>query len=127
MEENQTPETVKQDVIDRKAALLERIFDKLFSAVKENVFATLLVLAIIVIFWQQSTINDITALRLAEKDKSKEEMINEVRRNVERELAKQLVPIQAQTDSNSRKLDTSLINLNGTVETVKQYIIKKTK
>lgn len=123
MEENQTPETVKQDVIDRKAALLERIFDKLFSAVKENVFATLLVLAIIVIFWQQSTINDITALRLAEKDKSKEEMINEVRRTVER----QLVPIQAQTDSNSRKLDTSLINLNGTVETVKQYIIKKTK
>lgn len=121
MEEIKTPQECKQDMIDRKGAWLERMFDRLFAAILKNPFAALLVLAVAGLFYQQGVINHINELRLSDKDKSNQEMVNEVRRTVDHQMA----PIQAQTDSNSRKIDTSLINLNGTVESVKQYIKKK--
>lgn len=122
MEENIIPE--KQDMVDRKAAWIERMFDRLFTAMQKNMTATVLILSLGLNFYQYTLKNEVDALRLAEYARSKEEMILEVRRSVERELPKQLAPYQAQQDSNSKKLDTSLINLNGTVESVKQYFNK---
>ncbi|MBB2148779.1 hypothetical protein [Pedobacter gandavensis] len=122
MEGNIIPE--KQDMVDRKAAWIERMFDRLFTAMQKNMTATVLILSLGLNFYQYTLKNEVDALRLAEYAKSKEEMILEVRRSVQRELPKQLAPYQAQQDSNSKKLDTSLINLNGTVESVKQYFNK---
>ncbi len=96
MEEQNIPETgVKQDVIDRKAAWLERMFDRLFEAILRNPFAALLVLAVAGLFYQQGIINDVNALRLADKDKSNQDMINEVRRSVKAEIPKQMAPLQS--------------------------------
>lgn len=122
MEENIIPE--KQDMIDRKGAWIERMFDRLFTAMQRNMTATVLILSLGLNFYQYTLKNEVDALRLAEYARSKEEMILEVRRSVQRELPKQLAPYQAQQDSTSKAVDTSLLNLNQTVESVKQYFNK---
>lgn len=127
MEENQVPEEGKQDMVDRKAAWLERMFDRLFAAVQQNVFATLLVLAVGVIFWQQATINRLNELRIADITSLNEKINVAVERSVERKLPEKLAPYEAKQDSISKNVDTSLYNLNGTVESVKQYIKKKAR
>lgn len=128
MEEPNIPDAgAKQDVIDRKAAWIERMFTMLFAAIQKNLLGTILILSLFLNFYQYNLKNDLDAQRLADAAQSKEEMINEVRRSVRQELPRQIAPIQAQQDSMNKKVDTSLINLNGTVESVKQYIIKKTR
>lgn len=114
-------------MLDRKMSWLERMFDRLFSAIQKDMKGTLLILSIGMNFY-------ITNLYIKLNASSKEEMINEVRRSVQRELPKSLAPIQAKQDSISKNIDsmnknvdTSLINLNGTVETVKQYFNKNKK
>lgn len=77
--------------------------------------------------WQFSINNHINELRLSDKDKSNADIVAEVRRTVDRELPKKLAPYEARQDSISKNVDTSLYNLNGTVESVKQYIKKKTR
>jgi diacylglycerol kinase len=126
MADEQTPGE-KQDVIDRKAAWIERAFDKLFAAVQQNVFATLLVLAVGVIFWQQGTINKLNELRIADITTLNEKINAAVEKRVDDKLTEKLAPYEAKQDSISKNVDTSLYNLNGTVETVKQYIKKKTR
>lgn len=127
MEENQVPEEGKQDMVDRKAAWIERAFDKLFAAVQQNVFATLLVLALIVIFWQQSAINELNKLRIADITSLNEKINAAVEKSVDKKLPEHLAPYEAKQDSISNNVDTSLNNLNGTVETVKRYFNKKNK
>lgn len=122
MEENIIPE--KQDMLDRKGAWIERMFDRLFSAVQKNPFATLLILSIGLNFWQYNINNEMNRLRIQDITMLNEKINVAVAAGVQRELPKQLAPYQAQQDSNSKKLDTSLINLNGTVESVKQYFNK---
>lgn len=118
MEEIQVAE--KQDMLDRKAAWIERMFERLFSAIQKDVKGTLLVLSVGLNFY-------IVNLYVNLQQTTKQEMIAEVRRSVRAEIPKQMAPIQAQQDSIIKNVDTSLLNLNGTVESVKQYIIKKTK
>ena len=118
MEENEI--TPKQDLVDRKAAWIERMFDRLFIAVQKNPFATLLILSIGLNFWQYNINNEMNRLRIQDITLLNEKINVAVAAGVQRELPKQLAPYQAQQDSNSKKLDTSLTNLNGTVETVKQ-------
>lgn len=122
MEENIIPE--KQDMLDRKGAWIERMFDRLFTAVQKNPFATLLILSIGLNFWQYNINNEMNRLRIQDITLLNEKINVAVAAGVQRELPKQLAPYQAQQDSNSKKLDTSLINLNGTVESVKQYFNK---
>lgn len=114
----------KQDMVDRKAAWLERMFDRLFSAIQKDVKGTLLILSVAFNFYLANLYIDLNK-------SSKDEMINEVRKTAQIEVSKQLAPIQAQQqaaqDSNSSKLDTSLINLNETVKSVKQYFNQKSK
>lgn len=124
MEENETPE-VKQDMVDRKAAWVERAFDKLFAAVQQNVFATLLVLAVGVIFWQQGTINRLNELRIADITTLNEKINAAVEKGVERKLSEKMAPYVAQQDSTRKNVDTSLYNLNGTLESVKKYLKAK--
>lgn len=111
----------KQDMIDRKAAWLERMFDRLFIAVQQNPFATMLLLSVGLNFWQYNVINEMNRLRIQDITMLNEKINIAVAKGVERELPKQLAPYKEQQDSNSKRLDTSLINLNGTVESVKQY------
>lgn len=111
----------KQDMIDRKAAWLERMFDRLFIAVQQNPFATMLILSVGLNFWQYNVINEMNRLRIQDITMLNEKINIAVAKGVERELPKQLAPYKEQQDSNSKRLDTSLINLNGTVESVKQY------
>ena len=115
----------KEDVIDRKGAWIERMFDRLFLAIKENPFATLLVLSVGLNFMLISMNSDLQQARLDDEKKSNQEMIDEVRRSVQRETTKQIAPIKAQQDSIVKNVDTSLININGTVESVKKYFNKK--
>ncbi|WP_342328600.1 hypothetical protein [Pedobacter sp. FW305-3-2-15-E-R2A2] len=116
--------TTKQDMIDRKAAWLERMFDRLFIAVQQNPFATMLLLSVGLNFWQYNVINEMNRLRIQDITMLNEKINIAVAKGVERELPKQLAPYKEQQDSNSKRLDTSLINLNGTVESVKQYFNK---
>lgn len=127
MEENQPPDEGTQDMVDRKAAWLERMFDRLFGAVQKDTKGTIMILSIALNFYVINLYLKLTA-------SSKAEMIQEVRRSVRQELPKQMAPIQAKqdsisknVDSMSKNVDTSLTNLNGTVESVKQYFDKKTK
>lgn len=114
-----------EDVIDRKGAWIERMFDRLFIAIKENPFATLLVLSVGLNFMLINMNSNLQQARLDDEKKSNKEMIDEVRRSVERETTKQIAPIKAQQDSIVKNVDTSLININGTVESVKKYFDKK--
>lgn len=120
MEENQTPPN-KQDMVDRKAAWIERMFDRLFTAIQKDVKGTLLILSVGFNFYLANLYIDLNK-------SSKEEMISEVRKSARVEVSKQLAPIQAQQqaqqDSATVKLDTSLSNLDGTVKTLKEYFNK---
>ena len=122
MEENKIPGG-KQDMIDRKGAWIERMFDRLYIAVVKNPWAALLVLSIGLNFY-------VINLLIKTVISSKDEMVTEVRRSVKTEFA----PIKAKQDSISnnvdsmgKKVDTSLINVNGTMQSVRQYIDKKIK
>jgi len=116
-----------QDIIDRKAAWLERMFDRLFSAVQQNPFATMLILSVGLNFWQYNINNEMNRLRIQDITMLNEKINVAVATGVQRELPRQLAPYKEQQDSNSRKLDTSLLNLNGTVESVKKYFKENKK
>lgn len=122
MEENQTP---KQDMVDRKAAWIERIFDKLYAATIKNPYGALLVVSVLMNIWQFN-INANKDVRWQEDITKLNDKINAaVERSVQRELPKQMVTIQAKQDSVSKNVDTSLLNLNGTLETVRKLIKNK--
>lgn len=114
----------KQDMMDRKLSFLERSFDRLFAAVQQNQLATMLILSIGLNFWQFNINNELNRLRIADITSLNEKVNQAVEKSVSRKLPEQLAPYKDQQDSNTKKLDTSLINLNGTVESVKQYFNK---
>lgn len=122
MEEIQNPPTETQDMLDRKAAWIERMFDRLFIAVQQNPFATMLLLSVAMNFWQYSALNEMNRLRIKDITSLNEKINLAVAKGVQQELPKQLAPYKEQQDSNNKKLDTSLIHLNGTVESVRRYI-----
>jgi len=116
-----------QDIIDRKGAWIERMFDRLFIAIKENTTGAILVVSVFFNIWQfnigaskdQRWQDDITKLN---------DKINlAVEKSVQREIPKQLAPIIAKADSSSKSIDTSLLNIDGAVETFKQYIHKTSR
>ncbi len=123
MEENLTPN--KQDMVDRKAAWIEKMFKLLFSSIQNDLKGTFLVLAVIVIIWQQITINTLNTLRIQDITSLNEKINAAVEKRVESKVSEQMVPLQAKQDSLSNNVDTSLLNLNGTLETVKKLIKNK--
>lgn len=116
-------ENEKQDMLDRKGAWIERMFDRLFSAIQKNILATVLVISIGYNIYQSSRVDGFQDKLIELSYKQKEEMIDEVRRSV----STQLTPIREKQDSNSSKLDTSLIELNSTVRKVRDYFDKNKK
>lgn len=122
MEEIQNSPAETQDMIDRKAAWIERMFDRLFTAVQQNPFATMLLLSVAMNFWQYSALNEMNRLRIEDITSLNEKINLAVEKGVRQELPRQLAPYKEQQDSNNKKLDTSLIHLNGTVESVRRYI-----
>ena len=122
-EENQT--SGKQDMVDRKAAWVEKIFKMLFAAVKENPAAALLVLSILLNFWQFSINNEINQLRIQDITSLNEKINKAVEARVDAKVSEKMVPIQAKTDSVTINIDTSLTNLNGIVNSIKQSIKKQ--
>lgn len=123
MDENLTPN--KQDMVDRKAAWIEKMFKLLFSSIQNDLKGTFLVLAVIVIIWQQITINTLNTLRIQDITSLNEKINAAVEKRVESKVSEQMVPLQAKQDSLSNNVDTSLLNLNGTLETVKKLIKNK--
>ncbi|RZJ91831.1 MAG: hypothetical protein EOO20_03975 [Chryseobacterium sp.] len=115
----------KEDVIDRKGAWIERMFDRLFSAITQNPWATLLVLSVGLNLLQYQEAKDKDNAWRKDITSLNEKINQAVEKRVEFETTKQIAPIKAQQDSTSKKVDTSLININGTVESVKQYFNKK--
>lgn len=115
----------KQDMVDRKAAWIERMFKMLFAAVKENPAAALLVLSIALNFWQFSINNDINQLRIQDITSLNEKINKAVEARVDAKVSEKMVPIQAKTDSVTSNIDTSLTNLNGIVNSIKQSIKKQ--
>lgn len=115
----------KEDVIDRKGAWIERMFDRLYLAVTQNPWAALLVLSVGLNFMLIRMNGNLQEARLTDSQASKKEIIDEVRRSVRLETTRQITPIKAQQDSVLKNVDTSLTNINGTVESVKQYFNKK--
>ncbi|WP_285011183.1 hypothetical protein [Pedobacter faecalis] len=113
-----------QDVIDRKGAWFERMFDRLFLAIKENPYGTIAIVSVLINVWLLNIIIEGYQDRLNDNRASKDEMISEVRNSVRREIPKQMEPIKAKQDSISKSVDTTLLNINGTVESVKEYFNK---
>lgn len=115
----------QQDIIDRKGAWIERMFDRLFSAIKENPFATLLVLSVGLNFMQYQEAKNKDKAWRADITSLNEKINAAVKERVLSELPKQLEPIRASQDSSSKKVDTSLNNINETVQSVKKYFDKR--
>ncbi|SMC53459.1 hypothetical protein [Pedobacter nyackensis] len=122
MEENQTP---KQDMVDRKAAWIERMFDKLYAATIKNPYGALLVVSVLMNIWQFNIAANKDVRWQEDITKLNDKINAAVERSVQRELPKQMVTIQAKQDSVSKNVDTSLLNLNGTLETVRKLIKNK--
>lgn len=114
-------------MFDRKAAWIERMFDRLFTAIQKNPFAALLVLSVALNLWQYNINNEVNRLRIADITSFNERIVIEVRKGVQSELPKQLAPYKEQQDSNTSKLDTSLVNLDQTLQSLKQYFNKNKK
>lgn len=110
--------SAKQDVLDRKGAWVERMFDRIYNGIKENPLAVLLALSVMLNFF-------VIKLYVDTINKSKEELVAEVRRTVKFETERQMMPIIAQQDSVIKNVDTSLTNINGTVEQFKEYFKSK--
>ena len=117
----------KQDALDRKGAFIERMFDKLFAAIREDVKGTIIIVCIGVIIWQQTVITEANTLRIADITNLNEKINAATEKSVERKLTEKLAPIQAKADSSSKAIDTSLLNIDGAVETFKQYIHKNSR
>lgn len=113
-----------QDALDRKGAWIERMFDRLFAAIKESPIGTIAIISVIMNIWQYSIGVDKDAARIADIQSLNEKINAAVEKRVEAKVAEKIAPIQAKQDSTSKAVDTSLINLNGTVESVKQYFNK---
>lgn len=129
MEENQSPVPgSKQDMIDRKGAWIERMFDRLFGAIQKNVQGTILILSVALNFWQFSINNDLQQLRIADITTLNEKINKAVEQRVNSKVTEQMLPIQAQQDSLNKTADTSFRKLNETVNSFKEkYINKKIK
>ncbi|KIO75195.1 hypothetical protein TH53_21940 [Pedobacter lusitanus] len=122
MEELQNPQAETQDMIDRKAAWIERMFDRLFSAVQKNPFATMLILSVVLNFWQYNVVNEMNRLRIADITLLNEKINRAVEKGGQLDLSGQLTPYNKELrDSNNKKSDTSLFHLNGAVESVRKY------
>jgi len=119
------PDQNKLDALDRKGAWVERMFDRVFKAAREDTKATIIVVLLGWIIWQQITINEANRLRIADITALNEKINLATEKSVERKLNEKLAPIQAKQDSTSKAVDTTLLNLNGTVESVRKYINKK--
>lgn len=116
-------EDQKQDMIDRKGAWIERMFDRLFSAIQKDTKGTIMILSVALNFY-------LAHLYIKLNATTKEEMIKEVRNSVQRQVAPLYVKqdsIKTSMDSLKMNADTSLSNLNGTVESVKQYFNENKK
>lgn len=112
----------KEDALDRKGAWIERMFDKLFSAMTQNPWATLLVLSVGLNFMQYSEAKDKDDKWRADITALNEKINAAVEYRVEKETTKQLQPIQAQQNRTDSRIDTSLQRLDETVEKVnKKY------
>lgn len=117
----------KQDMFDRKMGFIERMFDKITTAISNDVKGTILAISVMVNVWLMREISDVNRLRIEDITSLNEKINIAVEKRVSNEIPKQLAPYKEQQDSNSKKLDTSLINLNGTVEKVQKYIDKQRK
>lgn len=110
----------KSDLIDRKGAWIERMFDRVFAAIKENPYATLLVLSVALNFMQYREAKQ--SFKDWQNDtKALNEKINiAIEKSVERQLGEKMEPI---INSNN-KLDTALTKMDKTVENFKKKYIK---
>jgi hypothetical protein len=115
----------KRDMIDRKGAWIERMFDRLFAAIGSNPTAAFCVLSFGLNIWQFNINTQINELRLSDNDKANDKINAAVEKYVNRMLPEKLAPYEAKQDSISKNVDTSLLNLDGTVEIVKKYFNKK--
>jgi len=122
MEDNQ-----KQDMVDRKAAWIERIFDKLYTATIKNPYGALLVVSVMMNIWQFNINANKDVMWREDITKLNDKINAAVERSVQRELPKQMAPIQAKQDSLNKNVDTSLLNLNGTLESFKKSVKQKFK
>lgn len=108
------------DILDRKGAWIERMFDRIYNGIKENPTATVLVLSIGLNFMQYRE-----AKQLAKEWKADITALNEkinvaIEKSVERQLGEKMEPI---INSNN-KLDTALTKMDRTVENFKKKYIK---
>lgn len=126
MEENLTPPG-KQDMIDRKGAWLERMFDRLFIAVQKNPSAALLVLSVGMNFWQFSINNDLNKQLIMHITTLNEKINKAVADRVQTELPKQMAPIQAQQEERGKQVDTSLNKFNHALEKITDKYLPNTE
>ena len=123
----ETNNAPKQDMIDRKGAWLERMFDRLFLAVQKNPFATMLILSVGLNFWQFSIYTDLNKARILDITTLNEKINIAVEKRVNSELPKQIAPIQAEQEERSKKTDTSLNNLNQALDKITDKYLPNTE
>lgn len=94
-----------QDIIDRKAAWMERMFDKLFFALQLNPYATMLILSVGLNFWQYSINNEMNQLRIKDITMLNEKINVAIEKGVQTELTR--IQYKNYKEGASKKADSS--------------------
>jgi len=126
-EELEPAEPGKQDMIDRKAAWIERMFDRLFGAIQKNPYATIAVISIAMNIWQFNIGTDKDAARILDITQLNEKVNKAIEARVEQKVSEKMAPIQAQQEDQNKKLDTSLNKFDNTMKAVKELVTSKNK
>lgn len=107
----------RKDFVDRKTGFVERMFDKLFFAVKENILATILVIMIFyngLITWKWiNSVDD----RVSDNLQYSERIIEEVRRRIRPEIDREV-------NRKTKKIENKVDDANNTIEDIKNEVTK---
>jgi|AntDeeMinimDraft_5_1070356.scaffolds.fasta_scaffold13158_2 hypothetical protein len=110
-------ERQKSDFIDRKASGIERIFDKLFFAIRENVIATVLVISLGYNGYITNKYLDSTDSRVVESQEYAEKITEEVLRVISPR-------IRQEVSQETRKIENKVDDVGFTLDQIKQEIKK---
>lgn len=113
-------EDERKDFIDRKTGFVERMFDKLFFAAKENLNITIIILlifynAFITHKWVSSLDN-----RVIENQEYSDRIIEEVRRRMRPEIDREV-------DRKTQKIERKVDNASNTLQQIKDEVTKTIK
>jgi len=105
----------KQDMLDRKAVIAERWFDKLFEAFSKDVKTTVIVILSMVAIWQQNKINNLQE----EKQEGDAKLYERIISRQDQGFADQDKRINQRIDTVKMVSDSSRKDIQSTTDVIK--------